>query len=96
MSVSRQRAKEIFLAALDRPSAEQAAFLAEACGEDAALREEVESLLQFHDAAKDVDVAVFVSGEVFADRYRMVERIGRGGMGDVGALMISCCRPLLH
>jgi eukaryotic-like serine/threonine-protein kinase len=83
MSVSRQRAKEIFLAALDRPSAEQATFLAEACGEDAALREEVESLLQFHDAAKDVDVAVFVPGEVFADRYRMVERIGRGGMGDV-------------
>ena len=48
---------------------------------DAALRQEVESLLQFHDAAKEVDAAVFVPGEVFADRYRMVERIGRGRYG---------------
>ena len=83
MSESSQRAKEIFLAVIDRPLAERAAFLSDVCGDDAALREEVESLLQFHDAAKDVDIAVFVSGEVFADRYRMVERIGRGGMGDV-------------
>ena len=32
MSVSRERAKEIFLAALDRPPAERDAYLSEACG----------------------------------------------------------------
>jgi eukaryotic-like serine/threonine-protein kinase len=83
MSAPRPEAKEVFLAVLDRPLAERTAFLAEVCGEDAALRQEVESLLQFHEASRDEDVAVFVPGEVFADRYRMVERIGRGGMGDV-------------
>ena len=83
MSVSREPAKDIFLAVLDQPLAERDAYLSEACGGNAALRQEIESLLQFHDASKDVDTAVFVPGEVFADRYRMVERIGRGGMGDV-------------
>ncbi|MGA7992279.1 MAG: hypothetical protein WCC53_12645, partial [Thermoanaerobaculia bacterium] len=40
-----RRAKEVYLDALDRPEAERAAFVAAACGTDAALRIEVESLL---------------------------------------------------
>ena len=38
--------------ALDRGPAERAAFLAEACGGDDELRNEVESLLGFHDRAE--------------------------------------------
>jgi tetratricopeptide (TPR) repeat protein len=90
MSVSTRPAKGLFLAALERPLDERAAFLDEACGTDTALREEIESLLHFH-AAGDVGTnrevgrqdLTFVPGEVFADRYRMIERIGSGGMGDV-------------
>ena len=38
-----------FLRALDVPAAERGAFVAEACGTDARLRQEVESLLSFHE-----------------------------------------------
>ena len=44
------RVKELFLAAADRPPADRAAFLAEACGGDADLRRRVEALLAAHDA----------------------------------------------
>ncbi len=90
MHGSPQRAKDIFLEALDRPPDQREAFLREACGDDAGLRREVESLLDFHDAHagethtdEPVHHAVFEPGQVFAGRYRMVERIGSGGMGDV-------------
>ena len=89
MTSLHQRAKELFLAALDRPAAERPAFLAEACGGDTGVRQEVESLLAFHDEQEEAGPAPgktatpFVPGEVFADRYRMIARIGRGGMGDV-------------
>ncbi len=40
-----ERVQELFAAAVERPSAERAAFLAAACGDDAGLRAEVEDLL---------------------------------------------------
>ena len=87
MSSLHQRAKDLFLEALDRPKADRAAFLTEACAGDADLRREVESLLAFHEESgpsdSETDVASFAPGEMFAGRYRMVTRIGRGGMGDV-------------
>ena len=98
MSSLHQHAKDLFLEALARPQEERATFLADACGTDASLRAEVESLLAFHsDQGSDGDFGVstpsdpygasttstFSAGEVFADRYRMIARIGRGGMGDV-------------
>jgi tetratricopeptide (TPR) repeat protein len=85
-----QRAKDVFLSALSRPPSERSAAVAAACGDDTALRQEVESLLAFHqDEATPVQTGgdsikpVFMPGEVFAGRYRMISRIGRGGMGDV-------------
>ena len=76
MSATPQRAKDLFLLALELPLDARDAYLADACGEDAVLRLEVESLLQFHDAgnAPDRDAStsdhqvVFAPGEVFAGR----------------------------
>src|SRR5689334_2614251 len=94
-----QRAKEIFLASLDQPSAERAAYIADACAGDVALRTEVESLLEFHEEAAasvvpqlavtagtpvgDTPSGSFAPGDVFASRYRMIAPLGRGGMGVV-------------
>jgi tetratricopeptide (TPR) repeat protein len=97
MSSLHERAKEVFLAALDCPASGRRAFVADACSGDELLRLEVESLLEFHDEERDrhSGTAVsteehkseepdpFIPGHVFAGRYRMVTRIGRGGMGEV-------------
>ena len=45
-----ERIQELFKATVDRPEGERTAYLAAACGDDAALRAEVEALL-IHDAA---------------------------------------------
>src|SRR5919106_1859976 len=85
MSSLHHRAKDVFLAALERPRTERHAFLVEACRGDDALRREAESLLAFHEEDADAQPAdaTFAAGDVFAGRYRMIARIGRGGMGDV-------------
>jgi len=91
MSPSSQTAKDLFLAALEQPLEMRAAFLTGACAGNTELREEVESLLRFHEAASTKEPnqeaedrqVTFAPGEVFASRFRMVERIGSGGMGDV-------------
>src|SRR6185503_2043387 len=53
----------------------------------ASLQQEVESLLTFHVDEHETEPrsvqAEFPPGTVFAGRYRMTRRIGRGGMGDV-------------
>jgi eukaryotic-like serine/threonine-protein kinase len=78
-----QRAKDVFLAAVERPPEERRAAIAELCGSDDALRREAESLLAFHEEEGAPEEATFNAGDVFAGRYRMIARIGRGGMGDV-------------
>src|SRR5215208_7156824 len=87
MSSLYERAGEVLLAALSRPPAERDAFLAEACRGDEELLREVGSLLIFHEGGAPTSSAAetedFVAGDVFAGRYRMIARIGRGGMGDV-------------
>ena len=89
MSSLHQRAKDVFLVALAQSGPDRSAFLADACGDDTALRAEVESLLHFHETTGSSEPEVaredaqFAPGQMFAGRYRMVARIGRGGMGDV-------------
>jgi len=84
-----ERAGEVFLAALSRPVAERDAFLVDACRGDEALLREVGSLLLFHEGedAREADPfagrKAYAAGDVFAGRYRMIARVGRGGMGDV-------------
>src|ERR1043166_6461024 len=84
-----RRAKDIFLAALEQSGDARVAYLDEACGDDGALRREIESLLAFHEegtsdpSSSGLARDRFAHGDVIAERYRMVPRIGRGGTGDV-------------
>ena len=88
-----QHLEDLFHSALERPPAERAAFLDEACSDDPELRAEVERLL-----AADEQATAFV-GRAAADLgrvaatltpesnrigpYRIVRELGRGGMGSV-------------
>jgi eukaryotic-like serine/threonine-protein kinase len=89
MSSLHERAGEVFLAALSRPVAERDAFLYGACKDDEELLREVGSLLLFHEGGSGIAVDPvaerqdFSAGEMFGGRYRMIARVGRGGMGDV-------------
>ena len=51
------RAKDVFLAALERPAEARRAYVVEVCGTDAALATEVESLLKFHEETGSAGVA---------------------------------------
>ncbi len=89
MSSLYERARDLFLEALSRPVGERDAFLFEACRDDDELLREVASLLLFHEGENAAEADPFAgrqdfsAGDLFAGRYRMIARLGRGGMGDV-------------
>ena len=88
-----QRVKELFHDALERPADERAAFLAEACRDDAEARAALERLLDAHARADDfletpaVGTAVEPSRPPLTGRvighYEVRGRLGVGGMGEV-------------
>jgi len=78
------RVEELFAAARELPPARRAAFLDERCGGDAALKAEVAALLELERGAGDFleqPADPWVGQRI--DRWRVLERIGAGGMGVV-------------
>ncbi|HKD10706.1 MAG TPA: serine/threonine-protein kinase [Thermoanaerobaculia bacterium] len=88
-----ERAGELLVEALQRPPEERGSFLEMACGQDLAMRREVETLLRSHEEAGNfLEVPVLQAARWDTDAawqgrrvgpYRLVREIGRGGMGVV-------------
>ncbi|MEK6279919.1 MAG: protein kinase [Acidobacteriota bacterium] len=92
-----QHLKALLHSALERQPDERAAFLAEACGDDEALREDLQSFLVHEEQASSFIeqpafgvMAATLTNEPAASmlgrtlgRYRIIAALGSGGMGEV-------------
>ena len=76
--VQYERVFEVFRAALERPAAERATYVAESCGSDGALRQEVEALLA---ADADPDDALAETG-LRAGRAALMDVLSGGQSTD--------------
>ena len=92
-----QKVEAVLQAALDRPAPERATFLDEACAGDRQLLDEATSLVSAYDEAGDFieqpaierDASVLVGADLASKLgheigpYKIVKRLGVGGMGEV-------------
>ncbi|HKN83481.1 MAG TPA: protein kinase, partial [Pyrinomonadaceae bacterium] len=90
-----QQIKALLESALERDPPERNVFLDSACGGDAALRDEVEALIDSHDhagafiesPAYEVMAESLTANDVMLGKtlghYQIISRLGAGGMGDV-------------
>ncbi|MCI0358228.1 MAG: hypothetical protein L0211_07080, partial [Planctomycetaceae bacterium] len=95
MNAEHNRAKSIFLNAVEIASAaEREQYLATACGQDEALRGEIDDLLRHYAPASsflesDAQVGVTLDASttekpgMVIGQYKLLEQIGEGGMGTV-------------
>jgi serine/threonine protein kinase/TolA-binding protein len=90
----RGRLKVLFEAAIALPADERSAWIAEACGDDAAMRQELESLVQAHERPHRVFATAAAPASLLSadfhlpagyriGAYEIVRHIGDGGMGAV-------------
>jgi non-specific serine/threonine protein kinase/serine/threonine-protein kinase len=85
-----QQMKQIFASALEVQEGEREAFLRNACGGDDPLVAELQAMLSVHESNQSESAtpvgAVRAAGKREGQRigpYRVIQRIGSGGMGDV-------------
>src|ERR1043166_3425429 len=91
-----RKVEAIFLAALDRDPQERETFLRDVCGDDTALRVQVEGMLAADGQSNLIDapaaevaadLLVAVNGSLApgqnVNQYRVIRELGRGGMGQV-------------
>ena len=85
MLLSDDRIRIIFNEAVDKPASARGAFLDEACGDDAALRAEIESLLRHHatEIVTPTEVPTVVREGDCIGPYTILSVLGEGGFGIV-------------
>ena len=97
MPKEHEKIKEILTGALEKKTeAERKAYLNEVCGNDANLKAEIESLIQsYENSGNFLETPIFDIGVTFDDspltegpgtvigRYKLLEKIGEGGMAVV-------------